>query len=158
MDSTNNQTNTLNTTSVVESSAVDTSVEQTPTTVPTTDDFTSVTRSKFNKMDVSANITLEQFKALLTKDKIVYYDKRGRSNEFDNEGILRRHCETIKEKNKEDEKDKPKYKFTVWMKTYLHLAGDIVIMEWFDGEVKFNTKLNHQDLKNWSGRMYWRGT
>ena len=43
------------------------------------------------------------------------------------------------------------------MKTYLHLVGDLVIMEWFDGEVKFNTKINHPDLKNWSGKMYWKG-
>lgn len=128
-----------------------------PTNDSTNDGFTQVTRRNVDNKDVSTNITLERFKTLLTKDKIQFYDKRGRLSEFDNDGILKRYCETIKEKNKEDDKDKPKYKFTVWMKTYLHLSGDVVIMEWFDGEVKFNTRLNHPDLKNWSGRMYWKG-
>ena len=49
-----------------------------------------------------------------------------------------------------------KYKYTVSMKTYLHLSGDVVIMEWLDGEVKYTTKLNHSDLKNWSSKMYWK--
>jgi hypothetical protein len=121
-----------------------------PTSEPTSDGFTKVTRGKSNYKNVSPNITLEQFKSLLSKDKIVFFDSRGKSTEFYNEGIVGRHYDTIKDK------DKMKYKYTVSMKTYLHLSGDVVIMEWLDGEVKYTTKLNHSDLKNWSSKMYWK--
>ena len=117
--------------------------------ISSNDGFTKVIRGKYNYKNVTPNITLEQFKALISKDKIVFYDKHGKSSEFVNEGIFGRHYDTVKDK------DKMKYKFTVSMRTYLNLTGDIVVMEWLDGEVKYTTKLNHCDLKNWSSKMYW---
>jgi hypothetical protein len=167
MESTNNEKmNTLVVDDVV--TVVDTvpdvvtntNTEQKSTNVEDKDGFTTVIRGRSNNKNVTTSITLEKFKSLLSQDKIVFYDKSGKETEFFNDGVFGRRSEIIygkrSESDKEKDKDNAKPKFTVSMNTYLHLMGDIIVMEWFDNEVKYTTKLNHADLKNWSSKMYWK--
>jgi hypothetical protein len=159
MESTNNEIiNTLVTdvVPVVTDVVPNTNAEQKTTNVDDTDGFTKVTRGRSNNKNVTTSITLEKFKSLLSQDKIVFYDKSGKQSDFCNDGVFGRRTEIVYEKRSEKEKENGKNKFTVSMNTYLHLMGDIVVMEWFDNEVKYTTKLNHGELKNWSSKMYWK--
>jgi hypothetical protein len=150
MDSTNNETVIDVNASPEQQVGTDTPTNPNPTPTPTpTDGFTPANTKK--SKTTGAKIPFNKFKEMLSGEKFIYYDKYGRATELDNDGVFGRKYETIKEK------DTTKYKFTVSMKTYLSLVGDVIVMEWLDGEVKYYTKLNHPDLKNWSGRMYWKG-
>ena len=135
-----------------------TNTEQKSTNVEDKDGFTTVIRGRSNNKNVTTSITLEKFKSFLSQDKIVFYDKSGKETEFFNDGVFGRRSEIVYGKRSESDKEKEnaKPKFTVSMNTYLHLMGDIIVMEWFDNEVKYTTKLNHADLKNWSSKMYWK--
>jgi len=106
----------------------------------------------FNNRNVTSHILLDHFKGMFSNDKIVFYDKRGKKEEFDNMGVVSKRYVKVEDRNG------TRNKFVVVMKTYLHLMGDVVVMEWDNSEVKYTTKINHEDLQNWSGRMYWKGT
>ena len=58
---------------------------------------------------------------------------------------------------KVEDKNGSRTKYIVTMRTYLHLSGDLVIIEWDNSEVKYTTKLNHPELENWTSKMYWKG-
>ena len=149
----NVQTTSGQTTSTQTPSAQTPSTQTTSTQTPSTQTpSTQTTKPLYNNKNVTTHILLEQFKEMLTKDKVVFYDKKGRKSEFDNMGIFSRRTVKLEDKNG------PRNKFIVVMKTYLHLSGDMVTMEWDNTEVKYTTKLNHPDLENWSSKMYWKGT
>jgi hypothetical protein len=96
----------------------------------------------------TSQISLNEFMGLLTTNPMVYYNKRGKQHTFDNMGVA------SKKSVKVEDRTGIRYKYIVVMKTYLHLMGDVVVFEWDNGEVKYTTKLNHPDLNNWSGRLY----
>ena len=127
-----------------------TTVEQQPTLQ--TNGVADFNKVIFNNRSVTPHILLDHFKEMLTNNKIVFYDKRGNKNEFDNMGISSRRTVKMEDKNG------TRNKYVVVMKTYIHLMGDVVVMEWDDDEVSYTTKLNHADLQNWSGKMHWKGT
>lgn len=118
----------------------------------TTNNASELNKLNFNNKNVTPHILLDHFKGMLSSDKIVFYDKRGGKFEFDNMGVTSRRYVKV------DDRNGSRNKFVVSMKTYLHLMGDVVVMEWDNSEVKYTTKLNHIDLQNWSGKMYWKGT
>jgi hypothetical protein len=122
-------------------------------------DFVDVVKTKKSRYSVTPHITLDNFKGLFNNDMLIYYDKHGRDYEFDNLGVFRRITEEVKDKNGKpvlDENKNPKLKYTVYMKTYISLSGDVVMISWYDGEVSFYTKLAHPDLHNWGRKMYWK--
>ena len=146
---------TINNTQTVKVEETQSTVEQKNDTSNNvnTNNVIDLNKVIFNNRNVTPHILLDHFKGMLSNDKIVFYDKRGVKNEFDNSGISSRKYVHVEDKRKEK-----RTKFVVVMKTYLHLMGDLVVMEWDNGEVRYTTKLNHEDLQNWSEKMYWKGT
>lgn len=121
--------------------------------------FTSVVKTKKGKYSVTPNLSFGNFKKLFENKVVTFYDKYGRENEFDNYGIIKRTSEEIKDKNGKpmtDEKGNVRTKYTVYMKTYINLMGDVVMITWDNDEVSFYTKLGHPDLTNWGRKMYWK--
>lgn len=122
------------------------------------DGFTKVVKKKNNNI-VVAECSLDKFKRVITDKVISYYDRRGKECEFENWGISKRLIEEVKDRDGKvvkDENGNVKKRFIVYMKTYLSLVGDIVILTWSDNEVSYYTNLNHPELKNWGGKMYWK--
>lgn len=144
---------------------------ETANNVESNEGFTEVKKNKFDNK-ITEEIELNAFKKMVNNKMIYFYDKRGRKCEFENYGVVSSRTFEIKEKVKEEAKpeSEPKtektektedkyttrYKYVVSIRTYLQLEGDIVVMEWEKNEVKYHTKLNHPELKNWSSRMFWK--
>jgi hypothetical protein len=123
------------------------------------DGFTKVSRTKNGKISVTSQLSLANFYKLFSNKTITYYDKRGKKHEFDNEGIIKKYIEQVKDKSGKvitDEKGNVRLKYTVHVKTYISLMDDIVMISWDNNEVSFYTKLNHHQLNNWGGKMYWK--
>lgn len=116
----------------------------------TTDGFTKVGKTKRPRIEVTPTITLDTFKYLFGNDKVVFYNKKGRQQEFENDGVCRRYSEEVK-----DSTGKLRTRHVVIIKTYLHLMGDRIMFTWDNDEVSFYTQLGHPDLDNWGGKMYW---
>ena len=55
-----------------------------------------------------------------------------------------------------DEKGVARVRHIVHIKTYVSLMGDILMFTWDNDEVSFYTKLNHSELPNWGGKMFWK--
>lgn len=115
-----------------------------------TDGFIKAEKTKRPRIEVTPSITLDAFKCLFGNDKVVYYNKKGRQQEFENEGVCRRYSEEVK-----DSAGKVRTRYIVVTKAYLHLTGDKIMYTWDNNEVSFYTQLNHPDLDNWGGKMYW---
>ena len=115
-----------------------------------TDGFTKVLKNKRPRIEVTPTITLDAFKRLFGNEKIVFYNKKGRQQDFENDGVCRRYSEEVK-----DSTGKVRTRHVVITKTYLHLTGDRIIYTWDNDEVIFYTQLGHPDLDNWGGKMYW---
>ncbi len=115
-----------------------------------TDGFTKVQKNKRPFIEVTPTITLDAFKQLFLNKKLVFYSKKGRQQEFENDGVCRRYSEEVK-----DSTGKVRTRHVVITKTYLHLTGDRIIYTWDNDEVSFYTQLGHPDLDSWGGKMYW---
>ncbi len=116
----------------------------------TTDGFTKVGKTKRPRIEVTPTITLDAFKRLFGNEKVVFYNKKGRQQDFENDGVCRRYSEEVK-----DNTGKVRTRYVVITKTYLHLMGDRIMYTWDNDEVSFYTQLGHPDLDNWGGKMYW---
>jgi len=99
---------------------------------------------------VTLKITLEEYENLLKSNNLVFYNKAGKKLEFENNRIKSKKYVKVFDKEKE------RIKLMVTMETYLHMMGDLILMEWDNEQVTYTTKINHADLKNWSGIMYWK--
>lgn len=124
-----------------------------------TDGFIDVAKCKNSRFETTPHLSLPDFQKLFSNKTITYYDKKGNKYEFENWGILKKTTEQMKDKTGKvitDEKGTPRIKYTVHMKTYISLMGDVVMVSWDNNEVSFYTKLNHQDLSNWGKKMYWK--
>lgn len=120
--------------------------------------FKQIVRTKRGFKSVTTQLSLEKFQKLFSGETITYYDRRGKKQQIDNEGIVKRTSEERKDKNGKtevDENGKPKIKYTVHVKTYFNMMGDIAMISWYNGEVSYYTKLNHPDLTNFGEKMYW---
>jgi hypothetical protein len=118
-------------------------------------------RTKFMiKNNLTDQLSLDKFKNLITQNQINFYDKYGKKDSFDNNGVIKKYCETIMETKKENGQNvkKPTIKYICRLKTFFNVMGDTVQLEWKDGEVKYTTKLNHPELQNWTSKMYWKVT
>jgi len=116
----------------------------------TTDGFTKVGKTKRPRIEVTPTITLDAFKRLFGNEKVVFYNKKGRQQGFENDGVCRHYSEEVK-----DNTGKVRTRYVVITKTYLHLMGDRIMYTWDNDEVSFYTQLDHPDLDNWGGKMYW---
>jgi hypothetical protein len=123
------------------------------------DGFINIVKTKKGKYPVTQNLSFVNFQKLFSNKVITYYDKYGRETEFDNYGITKRTSEEVKDKNGNpllNEKGDARTRHTVYMKTYISLMGDIVMITWDNDEVSFYTKLGHPELRNWGRKMYWK--
>ena len=113
------------------------------------DGFVRVIRRKNSLITVSSKISMNEFRAMLSQKIISFYDKKGRNIDFDNDGIYRRYNSVVIDGN-----GKSRTRYSIAIKTYLHLMGDIVVFTWDNDEVTYTTKLNHPNLENWGGKMF----